>query len=128
MTEFFKVFGELATRCAVKVLKLNLSDDTYRIIHSTKGEYKSKSPFLKDWIKECCDKELIHPDYAEGLIHLTDLDFLNKTFKYKDYIHFKFKRCSYQGCEYRNNVLTILPVRDDNPLKYCYVVVYDIDE
>lgn len=127
MNEFFKVFGELANRCAVKVLKIDLESGTYKIIHLSKGEAKSNSPFLKDWVEECCNKELVHYDYIDAFKQLTELDYLKKTLKYKSYIHFKFKRCSYQGGEYRTNVMSILPIKESNPFS-CYLVVYDIDD
>lgn len=127
MKEFLRAMNKLAEQCVVKVLKINLDTGSYKVVHLDKGEYKSTSPFLDDWVRESISKNLIRDDYSEAFQKIFSFENIKSTLKYSKYIHYKFARkLSEFSDEYRMSVITVLPV--DDTKKECYLIVYDINE
>lgn len=126
MREYLKAINKLAMNCVVKVLKINLNTGMYKIVHINKGEYKSSSPYLNDWVKEFVSKELVREDYAEAFEKIFLIENIRSTLNYSKYIHYKFLRKPNEFCdEYRTSVITVLPV--DDTKQECYLIVYDIN-
>lgn len=124
MKEFLKAVNLLAMKCVVKVLKVDLNVGNYRIIYIDKGEHKSKSKKLDDWIEENCLKELIHPDYSEAFKNIFRFENMKNSLKHRKYLHFKYKRASDIDYNYRTSVMTALPVEGNK----CYLIIYDIED
>lgn len=124
MKEFLKAVNSLAMKCVVKVLKIDLETGIYKILYINKGENTNTSPFLNNWIKDNSKKELIHPDYFEAFESIFSTENLKKTLKYKKYLHYRFLRMPNSNMEYRNAVITALPVEKH----FCYLIVYDIED
>ena len=126
MKEFLKAINTLAMHCVVKVLKIDLNTGTYKIVHLDKGEYKSNSPYLNDWVNEAVTKDLIREDYSEAFKTVFSFDNLKSKLKYSKYIHYKFARkCNSFNDEYRMSVITVLPIENGNS---AYLIVYDIND
>ena len=124
MKEFLKAVNSLAMKCVVKVLKIDLETGIYKILYINKGENTNTSPFLNNWIKDNSKKELIHQDYSEAFESIFSTENLKKTLKYKKYLHYRFLRMPNSNMEYRNAVITALPVGEHS----CYLIVYDIED
>lgn len=126
MKEYLKAINKLAMQCVVKVLKVDLNTGIYKNVYLNKGEHRSLSPYLDDWIKESCSKELIREDYSEAFGTIFLVSNIKKTLQYSKYIHYKFLRKPNEFCdEYRASVITAIPVDDDK--NECYLIVYDIN-
>lgn len=124
MKKFIDDLTDLITRSIVKILKVDLNTDVYEIIKLTEIEPTVPSPYLKDWIDDFIDKEYVHIDDAEMLRVVVNSTFIKRSLKHKSYIHMKMKRRYREGAEYRTNIITILPVKEEKDK--AYIIVYDM--
>lgn len=126
MKEFVKAVASIAKKNAIKVLKINLDSGKYNVIYLKKGEYKSDSPYLDDWIDECINKGIIKQDYIGSFKKLLNLENLRETLKTKDYVHLKFERRFNPNTDkWKINIITV--VLNPKEKEECYLIVYNID-
>lgn len=124
--EALKALTKLTESCAVRILKVDLNTGIQEVLFLAQGERPPTSCLLTDTIKDTVSNKLIHPDYIDAYKHLYDIDNLNKCFKFKKYLHFKYLRASNIGGEYNSAVTTALKVEDEE--NSIYLITYDITD
>ena len=122
MKEWEKAIINLAETCVVKVLEVRKTDE-YKILYIDKREKKNPSPFLKDWVEDHINSQMIHEDYIDAFRHLINSERAFKMLKYKKYIHFKMKRRMNETSGFIESVITIIQ-KDKETL---YLIVYNIE-
>ena len=114
-----------------KILKINITEDTYQIINMDTAEQKPELGFDKSlsvWLKGFGTSCQVHPDDLEGYLRETDLEYLREYFKKDKTSHSIFYRRKYSDA-YKKVMMEIIPTRDytdDNQTLFLYVK--DIDK
>ncbi len=109
-----------------KVLKVNITDDSYRIVKMDKTEQTKEKGFsdkISSWFLEFADKGQIHPDDLKTYLEKTDIQFMRDHFAGKNTSLSLMYRRKY-GDEFRHVMMEIIPAEDysDNEQNlYLYV-------
>lgn len=122
--EALKALTSLAENCAVKILKIDLDTGYQETLFLAQGERTPISCIFQDNINDILSNNLIHFDYTDAFKHLYDIEYLNKYFKFKKYLHFKYLRASRVGEEYYQAVTTVLKSEDEE--NKVYSITYDL--
>lgn len=114
-------------RLYTKVLKINLTKDSYRILNSDEDKVpesgKTYSGRLSEWLRDFEDLELIHPDDREEYFERTDIEYLRNYFDSDQKVLSIFYRKK-EGNDYKRIMLEIVPddeYSEDNRRGYLYV-------
>lgn len=109
-----------------KILKINITDDTYQIVNMEDEEKTVERGFsdsISGWLEGFARAGQVHPDYVEDYLKKTDIDNLRKHFasgKTSWMIFYKRKI----GDNYRHVMMEIITANDysdDNQNLYLYV-------
>ena len=114
-----------------KILKINITEDVYRIIQMNTSEQTAEKGFadkISVWLHNFGTSGQVHPDDLENYLALTSKDYINKFFdEDKQNLNIFYRRKSSDG--YRMTKMEMIPAedyrRDDKNL---YLYVKDIDE
>lgn len=113
-------------RCYIKILKLNLSNDTYKVIKVLKSEVSDASPDLTsitDWVLFFANK-FVHKDDIERFKDVMTKEYLSEYFLAgNQFFSIVYRRLATNG-KYENALLEIIPAEDfskDNVSVYLYV-------
>lgn len=114
-----------------KILKINITDDTYKIIQMNIAEQTAEKGFadkIFSWLYNFGKSGQVHPEDLVNYLKLTDKDYMNCFFeKDKRNLNIFYRRKSSDG--YRMTKMEMIPAEDyrrDN--KNLYLYVKDIDE
>ena len=114
-----------------KILKINITDDTYKIIQMNIAEQTAEKGFadkISSWLHNFGKSGQVHPEDLDNYLKLTDKDYMNCFFeKDKRNLNIFYRRKSSNG--YRMTKMEMIPSEDyrrDN--KNLYLYVKDIDE
>lgn len=118
--------------CALytKILKINLTKDSYQIVNMSeeeKTEEKGFSDSLSAWFSEFADKGLIYPDDLEEYLSKTNVSYMKKYFKRNKTSLTVFYRRKI-GEDYKRVMMEIIPANDythENQSLYLYVKCID---
>lgn len=114
----------------IKILKVNLTDDTYEIVKASALEQRTGSftNSLSRKFFEFGHSENVHPDSQDNFLSKTDINFLRDYFTQKrNCLKIFYKRRL--GNRYRDTLMELFPAEtysDDNQILYIYVK--DIDK
>ncbi|MCQ2586097.1 MAG: GGDEF domain-containing protein [Treponema sp.] len=106
---------EVICQSYLKVLRINLSDDTYSIIKTDDSEMNKDKGFEKnsisEWLQSFAKAGQIHKDDVEMYLYKTSLEYLRKHFsKTKETFVLKYRRKV--GTDYKNVLMEILSGKD----------------
>jgi len=114
-----------------KILKVNLTEDSYKIIsmdEAERTEEKGFAPNLSTWLYNFCDVGLVHPEDREEYLKKTDINYMNDYFENNaSTLKIFYRRFTEDG--FRKVIMELIP--SDN---YCdsnkelYLFVKDIDQ
>lgn len=97
-----------------KILKINLTNDTYEIIKFycvENDETKGFAPTISAWMKSFADSGQVHKDDLDAYLHVMNVDYLKKAFiSKKSKITLRYRRLT--NNEYRWVLLEIVPALD----------------
>lgn len=118
-------------RLYTKILKINITDDSYKIINMDTEEQtieKGYSNKLSEWFDLFGKSGWVHPDDLEEYLKVTDLQYLKKYFLGKKTSLHLFYRRKY-GELYKQVMMEIIPANDysDNN-QTLFLYVKDIDK
>lgn len=109
-----------------KILKINITDDTYQIINmdmTEKTPEKGFSDRISSWLSSFGTGGQIHPDDLREYLHKTDIHFLKNYFaENESYFSFIYRRK--YGDVYKHVMMEIIPANDysdENQSLYLYV-------
>lgn len=114
-----------------KILKINLTDNSYQIVNvdsEEKKEEKGFSDILSDWLNEFAASGRVHPEDLQDFIDKVNIENLSRYFKNNKKVFRAFyRRQSVNG--YRKVMLEIIPANDytDNS-QTLFLYVKEIDE
>lgn len=114
--------------CALytKILKINITDDTYQIVNMDTAEQTEIMGFsnsISSWLSEFGKSGQVHPDDLDEYLRMTDIGFLSQYFKEDKTsvsIHYRRK----YGDSYRRVVMDMIPANDythENQSLFLYV-------
>lgn len=113
-----------------KILKINLTDDSYQIVNMEMAEQTAEMGFsekISEWLRGFALSGQVHEDDVEAYLKLTDTKNIIEYFEAgKTSLHNFYRRC-YDGV-YKQVMMEIIPAKDyapDNQTFYLYVK--DID-
>lgn len=114
-----------------KILKINLTDDTYHIINMDISEQTVEMGFnekLSKWFKEFSMSGLVHPEDLEEYLRLTDMDYLRSYFSgNKTSLHIFYRRK--YGDDFKQVMMEIIHASDySDENQSLYLYVKDIDK
>lgn len=107
-----------------KIIKINLDDDTYKIIKDGSEEH-SRYGSMSQWIKAVIKGNIIHPDDLDNFIFHADKEYLKHHFLLTRKSVRVYYRKTVNG-RYENTVMEILPVEDysvNNRQVFLYVKI-----
>lgn len=119
--------------CALytKILKINVTDDTYQIINMDVDEKTLEKGFadkISEWLKSFGAIGQVHPDDLEEYLKITDLEYIKDYFAgNKTSLHLFYRRK--YGDVFKQVMMEIIPANDyseDNQSLFLYVK--DIDK
>lgn len=119
--------------CALytKILKINLTDDSYQIVNMDESERTKEKGFsdkISTWLKAFAEAGQVHKDDVEEYLRKTDTEYLNKYFESdKTSLHIIYRRKFDDG--YKQVMMEIIPANDysaDNRSFFLYVKNIDI--
>ncbi len=101
--------------CALytKILKINLTDDSYQIVNMLEEEQAREKGFsnkISVWLSDFGRSGQVHPDDLDYYLAQTDLDYLKGYFKDKSSLNLFYRRMI--GTEYKQVMLEIIPAGD----------------
>ena len=114
--------------CALytKILKINLTDDSFQIINMEINEKSSKmgySEHISTWLHDFATSGMVHPDDVEEYLQKTTLDYMKNYFaSNKTSLHILYRRKIEQT--FKQVMMEIIPANDfepDNQSFYLYV-------
>lgn len=109
-----------------KILKINLSDDSYQMIKVNVGEQEKSKGFsdrISVWLHKFALSGQVHPDDVENYVQKTDIDFLKKHFRDGNkelFVYYKRKI----GEDFHDVVMELIPAKEysnDNQILFLYV-------
>lgn len=113
-----------------KILKINLTDDSYQIVNmdlDEQTEDKGFSDKISQWLHNFGKSGQVHPDDLDEYLKLTDTEYIRRYFaEGKTSLHIFYRR-NYDGV-YKQVMMEMIPAKDyadDNQSLYLYVK--DID-
>lgn len=122
-------FNALCTSYA-KILKINLSDDSYKVIHMEKSEQSKSKGFsekISEWLHDFGVSGQVHSDDLETYLEKTNIQYMRNYFTEKQQPLNVFYRRLTDG-EFRNMKMEIIPAEDFSEKKQSlYLYVKDID-
>lgn len=119
--------------CALytKILKINVTDDTYQIINMDDAEKSESMGFadrISKWLSSFGKSGQVHPDDLEEYLRLTDLKYISDYFKnQKTSLHVFYRRKC--GDAFKQFMMEIIPAsdyREDSQSLYLYVKNIDM--
>ena len=140
-TEFYKKKGldrrgQAAAHTALcklytKILKINLTDDTYGIINMDIGEQISEMGFsdtISEWLKNFGTRGHVHPEDLDEYLKYTNIQYMRDYFMQdKTSLHIFYRRK--YGEEFKQVMMEIIPAEDySNTDQSMYLYVKDIDK
>lgn len=109
-----------------KILKINLTDDSYQIINMYPDEKTKVAGFasaLSNWFEGFANSDLLYSEDKELFLGKTNIDYLKSYFNLgKDCLRVFYRRRI--DCEYKSVMMEIIPSRDyseDNQSLFLYV-------
>lgn len=109
-----------------KILKINISEDTYQIINMNVGEQTEEKGFsdkISEWLKIFGTTGHVHPDDLQEYLKNTNLQYMKDYFaENKTSLHIFYRR-KYEN-EYKQVMMEIIPANDykeDNQSLFLYV-------
>lgn len=109
-----------------KILKINISDDTYQIVNmdvSEQTEEKGFSDRISQWLSSFGKSGQVHPDDLEEYLKLTDLQYIRNYFaEEKTSLHIFYRRKT--GDDFKQVMMEMVPANDyaeDNMSLFLYV-------
>ena len=114
--------------CALytKILKINLTDDSYQIINMEINERSTSMGFsehISDWLHNFGKAGLVHPDDLEEYLHKTTISYIKDYFaENKTSLHILYRRKI--DTTFKQVMMEIIPANDyapDNQSFYLYV-------
>lgn len=97
-----------------KILKINITDDTYQILDIGKEENIEEVRnigSISGWLKQFANSDSIHPDYSQEFMEKTDFGYLKNYFREgKKRFGFIYKK-NYDGV-YKDTIMEIIPAND----------------
>lgn len=118
--------------CALytKILKINITDDTYQIVNMDVAEQKAEKGFadkISTWLKSFGTTGQVHPDDLEEYLKKTDLAYLNEYFSgNKTSLHVFYRRKYEDG--FKQVMMELIPANDyKNDDKSLFLYVKNID-
>jgi len=102
--------------CALytKILKINISDDTYQIVNMNDSEQTLEKGFsnkISEWLSEFGKSGQVHPDDLDEYLKMTDLQYMKEYFGgNKTSLHIFYRR-KYDN-EYKQVLMEIIPADD----------------
>lgn len=127
--------GQMAVYTALctlfnKIVKMNLTDDTFQIIYIDKTEQnieKGRADKISDRLSEFAKNGQVHPDDKEEYLAKTDINFLKNHFREdKSPVCISYRK-NING-EYKRVITEIIPANDysdDNQQLFLYVKLID---
>ena len=113
-----------------KILKINITDDSYQIVNMDLSEQTKEKGFsdrISEWLYNFGVSGQVHPDDLEEYLKLTNIDYIRKYFNGdKTSLHIFYRR-NYSGV-YKQVMMEMIPAKDyseDDQSLYLYVK--DID-
>ncbi len=109
-----------------KILKINISDDTYQIVNMETEEQTVEEGFsdqLSTWLTSFGTRGQVHPDDLQEYLHKTDLQFMRDYFAENKTSLSIFYRRGYED-GYKPAMMEIVPASDyseTNQSLYLYV-------
>jgi len=99
-----------------KILKINISYDSYEIINMDSSEQIAEKGFadkLSEWLSSFGTLGNVHPEDLEDYIRVTDLEYMREYFKQgNSSLHIIYRRKSDEG--YKRTMMEIVPANDYN--------------
>jgi len=109
-----------------KILKINISNDTYQIINMDVNEQTTDKGFsnkISEWLTSFGKTGQVHPDDLDEYLRLSDLQYMKEYFKTnKTSLHIFYRRKFDDG--FKNVMMEIIPTNDysdENQNLYLYV-------
>ncbi|MCQ2464179.1 MAG: sensor domain-containing diguanylate cyclase [Oscillospiraceae bacterium] len=121
--------------CALytKILKINITDDTYTIVNMNESEQEESMGFsdkISSWLTEFGKSGQVHPDDLAEYLRRTDMDYLSKYFKEgRTYAGIHYRRKS--GDRYSRVIMDLIPADDythTNQTLFLYVKSIDTQD
>lgn len=114
-----------------KILKINITDDTYRIINMDVNEQTKEMGFadkISVWLESFGMSGQVHPDDLEEYLRRTDLKYMQSYFEgNKTSLHIFYRR-RYKN-DYKQVMMEIIPANDyNNDNQSLFLYVKDIDK
>lgn len=119
--------------CALytKILKINISDDSYQIVNMDLSEQSVEKGFsdkISVWLKDFATSGQVHPDDQEEYLKKTDIAYLEEYFTQgKTSIHIFYRRKYEDG--FKQVMMEMIPANDyseDNKTLFLYVKNIDL--
>ena len=114
-----------------KILKVNITDDTYTIVNMDSSEMTSEKGFadtISAWLTGFGKSGQVHKDDIEGYLRKTDLEYLREYFKEgKTYISIQYRRKYADG--FKQVAMDMIPADDysvENQTLFLYVKNIDM--
>lgn len=109
-----------------KILKINITDDSYQIINMDEAEKTIEKGFaskISEWFSSFGMAGQVHPDDLAEYLKKTDLNYLKECFsESNEPIHIVYRRMSKVG--FRRHMMELVPANDytkDNKTLFLYV-------
>nr|MCR5100488.1 GGDEF domain-containing protein [Butyrivibrio sp.] len=109
-----------------KIMKINITDDTYQIINVDLSEQTKEKGFsdkISKWLSSFAECGQIHPDDLKEYLHKTDVSFMRNYFaENKTVLSITYRRK--YGEEFKYSTMDIIPANDyskSNQSLYLYV-------
>lgn len=119
--------------CALytKILRINISDDTYQIINMNEGEQIKEKGFsdkISEWLRTFGTSGQVHPDDLPEYLKLTSIEYMREYFsEAKTSLHIFYRR-KYDN-SYKQVMMEIIPAPDyKNDNQSLFLYVKDIDK
>lgn len=114
-----------------KILKINISDDTYQIVNMDVEEQTVEKGFsenISEWLKTFGTSGQVHPEDLPEYLRLTDLEYMRAYFAAnKTSLHIFYRR-RYED-SYKQVMMEIIPASDySNDNQSLFLYVKDIDK
>lgn len=109
-----------------KILKINVTTDTYQIVNISADEKTTEKGFadsISDWLEGFAKSGQVHPDDVDEYLRQTEINSLRKHFMNGNISWMIFYRRKIRD-EYKQVMMEIIPAndyRDDNQSLYLYV-------
>lgn len=114
-----------------KILKINLTTDSYQVINMDTGEQTKAKGFadkISEWLRNFALSGHVHPDDLDEYLRLTDIQYMKDYFTHNKTSHHVFYSRRYEN-GFKQVMMEIIPAddySDDNQSLFLYVK--DIDK